>query len=198
MFSELDMVLWVFALEDVIGDEVISSDGNIIGVVDGIAIDTESWRAPVIRICLNRGLDEPVGVSKPLFGAACIFTESNNIDNVSDFVTLSKKLVDLKNFLINPSQVPLMAGNIIGRRVVGRHGREIGTVESIIFETDGPWTVRAFKVRLGKGVVDDLKLKKSILSTPLISIATKDIRTVGDIVMLSIDVNQLQGILETA
>jgi sporulation protein YlmC with PRC-barrel domain len=198
MLSELDMVLGVFALEDMIGDEVISSDGNIIGVVDGIAIDTDTWKAPVIRICLNRGLDEPVGIRKPLFGAACIFTESINVDSISDFVTLSKKLGDLKNYLINPSQVPLMAGNIVGRRVVGRHGREIGTVESIIFDTDGPWMVRSFNVRLEKGVIDDLKLKKSLLTTPLISIATKDIRTVGDIVMLSIDINQLQGILETA
>lgn len=188
----------VFALEDVIGDEVISSDGNIIGELDGIAIDTDTWRAPVVRICLNRGLDATLGVNKPLFGAACIFTESANVENVADLVTLSKTLGDLKNFLINPSQVPLMAGNIVGRRVVGLKGQEIGVVESILFDTDGPWMVRSISVRLGKAVANDLKLKKSLLSTPLISVTTKDIRTVGDIVMLSIDANQLGEIMVKA
>ncbi len=188
----------MFALEDVIGDEVISSDGNIIGVLDGIAIDTETWRAPVVRICLNRGVDAPLGVTKPLFGAACIFMESSNVENVADLVTLSKTLDDLRNSLINPSQVPLMAGNIIGRRVVGRQGHEIGTVESITFGTEGPWMVQSFSVRLAKGVVADMNAKRSLLSTPLISIATKDIRTVGDIVMLSIDSNQFGEIMVKA
>ena len=185
----------MFNLEDLIGDEVISSDGNIIGELDGIAIDTDTWRAPVVRICLNRGLDMTLGINKPLFGAACIYTESSNIDNVSDLATLSKTIGDLKNFLINPSQVPLMAGNIVGRRVVGRQGHEIGTVESIVFDTEGPWMVRSLSVRLGKGVVADMKVKRSLLTTPLVSIATKDIRTVGDIVMLSIDANQLEEML---
>jgi sporulation protein YlmC with PRC-barrel domain len=198
MFCKLDVVIDIFALEDVIGDEVISSDGKIIGELDGIAIDTDTWRAPVVRICLNRGLDEALGVNKPLFGAACIFTESSNIENVSDLVTLSKTLGDLKNFLINPSQVPLMAGNIVGRRAVGRKGQEIGIVESIVFDTDGPWMVRSISVRLGKEVAADLKVKKSLFNTPLISITTKDIRTVGDIVMLSIDANQLGEIMVKA
>jgi sporulation protein YlmC with PRC-barrel domain len=198
MFCEFDVVISMFALEDVIGDEVISSDGKIIGELDGIAIDTDTWRAPVVRICLNRGLDSTLGINKPLFGAACIFTESSNIENVSDLVTLSKTLGDLKNFLINPSQVPLMAGNIVGRRVAGRQGQEIGIVESILFDTDGPWMVRSLSVRLGKAVVADMKLKRSLLNTPLISITTKDIRTVGDIVMLSIDASQLGEIMVKA
>lgn len=181
----------VFALEELMGDQVISSDGKIIGKLDGIAIDTDTWGAPVVRICLTRGLDANLGVNKPLFGAACIFTESANIENVSDYVTLSKTLEELKNLLINPSQVPLMAGNIVGRRVAGSQGRHIGTVESIIFATEGPWMVQSLTVRLGKEVTAELKLEKSLISTPLISIATKDIRTVGDIVMLSIDATGL-------
>jgi sporulation protein YlmC with PRC-barrel domain len=188
----------VFALEDVIGDEVVSSDGNIIGELDGIAIDTDTWRAPVVRICLKRGLDATLGISKPLFGAACVFTESANVESVADLVTLSKTLGELNNFLINPSQVPLMAGNIVGRRVAGRQGQEIGIVESIQFDTDGPWTVRSLSVRLGKAVAADLKVKRSLLSTPLINVTTKDIRTVGDIVMLSIDPNQLGEIVMKA
>lgn len=190
------MVIDTLPLEGIVGNEVVSADGKIIGVVDGIAIDTDTWRAPVIRICVNRGVEISIGINKPLFGAACFFTESSNVDSVSDLITLSKKLEDLKNFLVNPSQVPLMAGNIIGKRVAGLKGREIGTVESIIFDTAGPWMVKTFSVRLEKGVVSDLKLKKPLLTTPLISIATKDIRTVGDLVMLSIDANHLKEMLE--
>ncbi len=118
------------------------------------------------------------------------------MDHVSDLVTLSKKLGDLKNFLVDPSQVSLMAGNIVGKRVAGRKGREIGTVESIIFDTKATWMVNALKVRLERGVVGDLKVKKPLLTTPLISIATKDIRTVGDLVMLAIDIDQLKELHE--
>jgi sporulation protein YlmC with PRC-barrel domain len=190
------MVMKTFALEDLIGDEVVSSDGTIVGQMDGVAVDTDTWTAPVIRVCLTRGLDASLGVNKPLFGAACVFIESSNIANVSDFMTLSKTLGELKGLLVNASQVPLMAGNIIGRRVAGHQGREIGTVESMMIDTDGPWTVRSFSVRLEKEVAADLKLKKKLLSTQLISIATKDIRTVGDIVMLSIDTKQIGEMLQ--
>ncbi len=71
-------------------------------------------------------------------------------------------------------------------------------MESIQFDSDGPWMVRSISVRLGKGVTADLKIKRSLLNTPLINITTKDIRTVGDIVMLSIDAAQLGEILVKA
>jgi sporulation protein YlmC with PRC-barrel domain len=186
----------MLALEEIIGDEVVSADGKLIGVVGGIAIDTDTWKAPVIRICLNRGVEMSIGITKPLFGAACFFMESSHAEYVSDLVTLSKNLGDLKNFLIDPEQVPLMAGDIVGKRVLGLKGREIGTVESIILDTNGTWMVRSFNVRLEKRVLGDLKVKKRLLTTPLVSIATKDIRTVGDLVMLAIDANQLKEMLE--
>ncbi len=112
----------MLALEEIIGDEVVSEDGKLIGVIDGVAIDTDTWTAPVIKICLNRGMEVPIGINKPLFGAACFFMESSNIESISDIVTLTKKLTDLSNFVINPSQVPLLAGDIVGKRVTGSKG----------------------------------------------------------------------------
>jgi sporulation protein YlmC with PRC-barrel domain len=184
------------ALEDIIGDEVVSADAKIIGEVEGIAIDINTWRAPVVRIGLNKGVETSVGIKKPMFGAARLYIESLYVEHVSDLVTLSKKLGDLKNFSIDQSQIPLMAGDIVGKRVVCRKGREIGAVESIMFDTKSTWTVPYFKVRLEKAVVEDLKLKKPLLKTPLISIATKDVRTVGDLVMLAIEMDQLKDMLE--
>jgi sporulation protein YlmC with PRC-barrel domain len=175
---------------------VVTADAKIIGEVEGIAIDINTWRAPVIRIGLNKGVETSLGIKKPMFGAARFYIESLYVDHVSDLVTLSKKLADLKNFSIDQSQIPLMAGDIVGKRVVCRKGREIGAVESIMFETKTTWLVPYFKVRLEKGVVDDLKLKKPLLKTPLISIATKDVRTVGDLVMLAIETDQLKEMLE--
>ena len=32
------------------GKEVISSDAIIIGTVDGVAVDTDNWKMPAIRI----------------------------------------------------------------------------------------------------------------------------------------------------
>lgn len=183
-------------LEDIIGNEVVSADARILGVVDGVAIDTNSWLAPAIKICLKRGVEITPDIKKPQFGAACFFIESANVESVSDLITLSKKFEDLKNILVDPSQVPLTAGDIVGKRVIGRKGREIGIVESITFDIQATWTVRSFKIRLERRVIDDLKLKKRLLTTPLISIATRDILTVGDLVMLSIDTDQLRQILE--
>jgi sporulation protein YlmC with PRC-barrel domain len=144
---------------------------------------------------LNKGVEASVGIKKPMFGAARFYIESLYVEHISDLVTLSKKLSDLKNFSIDQSQIPLMAGDIVGKRVVCRKGREIGVVESIMFDTKAVWMVPFFKVRLEKGVVDDLKLKKPLLKTPLISIATKDVRTVGDLVMLTIETDQLKDMM---
>ena len=184
------------SLEDIIGLEVVSSDAKLIGELDGIGIDINTWTAPVVRFCLKKGMDGPLGVKKPLFGAACLLIESSYIERVSDVITLTRTMGEIRSLLIERAQVPLMAGEMVGKRVVGKNGREIGVVETIVIDTDKGWAVPQIKVRLDKYVVEELNLKKTILSTPLIGISTKDIRTVGDLVMLSIATDQLKGMLE--
>ncbi|HEY3420001.1 MAG TPA: PRC-barrel domain-containing protein [Methanomassiliicoccales archaeon] len=183
-------------MEDVMGKEVISSDAIIVGSVEGVSIDPEHWRISALRVTVTKGLEMAMDKKKKTIGSSRAFINTGAVASVSDMITVSVSLVDIKGALVNENLWPLNFGNLTGMRVICKKGRQIGYVDNLVFDPKDNWKISYIDVRLDKATKDDLNIKKKMMSGSGIVIRTSDIRTIGDMVMLNIDIEELKQWLE--
>lgn len=183
-------------IEDIVGMEVITGDARVLGNVEGVGIDIQAWKVPALKIGLRKGLEEPIGLKKTRFGSTTIFVNTEGVDSISDMVTLKPDLTATKEVILETENEIPTAGSIVDTRVVARGGRHIGYVDNFVFAPEKNWTITCMMVKLEKSVLSDLGLKKPRLGTQTIKILTEDIKTVGDMVMLSIDMKELKDHLD--
>ena len=88
------------------------------------------------------------------------------------------------------------AGSVVDTRVIARGGRQLGYVDNFIFVPEKGWAITYMVVKLEKAVLSDLGMKKQRLGAPTIKILTEDIKTIGDMVMLKINIYELKDYLE--
>jgi sporulation protein YlmC with PRC-barrel domain len=183
-------------IEDFIGMEVITGDARVLGNVEGVGIDIQAWKVPALKIGLRKGLEEPIGLKKMRFGSTTIFVNTDGVDSLSDMITLKPDLTATKEVILETENEIPTAGSIVDTRVVARGGRHIGYVDNFVFAPEKDWTITCMMVKLEKAVLSDLGLKKPRLGTQTIKILTEDIKTMGDMVMLKIDMKELKDHLD--
>lgn len=184
-------------LEDIMGKEVISSDAIIVGSVEGVSIDPEHWRIPAIRVTVTKGLEMAVDKKKKTIGSSRAFINTGAVNDVTDTITLGIPMADLKGALVGEALWPLNFGLLIGMRVICKKGRQIGYVDNLVLDPKDNWKVNFIEVKLDKTTKEDLNIKKRMMSgSSGIIIKTSDIKTVGDMIMLNIDIDELKQWLE--
>ncbi|MDH7507767.1 MAG: hypothetical protein QHH00_00015 [Methanomassiliicoccales archaeon] len=75
--------------------------------------------------------------------------------------------------------------------VITRDGKKIGTLVGANVDTK-TWTVLTLIVEVFKEVIEDLKIKKSVLKAPRITLKTDIVGVVGDVVQLNVDIKELR------
>jgi sporulation protein YlmC with PRC-barrel domain len=68
---------------------VIGADGNAIGQVAAIILDSETWSVKAVRIKLRANVAEQVGAGHSLFHASMIDVATAHVQSVGDAVVLS-------------------------------------------------------------------------------------------------------------
>lgn len=184
-------------MEDIMGKEVISTDAIIVGSVEGVSIDPDHWRIPALRITVTKGLEMALDKKKKKIGSSKAFINTGAVHGVTDTITLTVSMADLKGATVAEVLWPLNFGLLNGMRVICKKGRQIGYVDNLVFDPKDNWKVNYIDVRLDKATRDDLNIKKKMMSNSSgIVIKTSDIRTIGDMVMLNIDIDELKVWLE--
>ena len=179
------------------GKEVISSDAIIVGNVEGVSIDQDHWRIPALRVTVTKGLETALDKKKKKLTAARAFVNTGAVTSVTDTITLAVPMKDLRGALVGENLWPLNFGALIGMRVICKKGRQIGYVDNLVFDPKDNWKINYLDVKLDKATKDDLNIKKRMMSgSSQIIIRTDDIFTIGDMVMLKIDIDELRQWLE--
>lgn len=182
-------------LEDIMGKEVISSDAIIIGTVEGVAVDTDNWKVPAIRISVRKGNEAALGLKKKAIGVQRIYVATPQVSSVSDTVTLAVKMDQVKEVVVDDKKVPVTAGALLNKKVVGQDGRQLGFMDNIYFDAGKSWEVGKIGIKLDKAAKQSLELQKGLAPASQITLLTKDIKTVGDMVMLRLDLEGLKDYL---
>jgi sporulation protein YlmC with PRC-barrel domain len=184
-------------MEGIMGKEVISSDAIIVGTLEGVCVDPDHWRIPALRVTVTKGLEMALDKKKKKLGSSRAFINTGAVSNVTDTITLGTPMNDLKGALVGEGLWPLNFGIMMGMKVICKKGRQIGYVDNLIFDPKDNWKINSIDVKLDKTTKDDLNIKKKMMSSSSqIMIQTSDIFTVGDMVMLKIDIDDLRHWLE--
>ena len=182
-------------LEEIMGKEVISSDAIIIGTVDGIGVDADNWKVPAIRISVRKGNEAALGLKKKFMGAQKIFVATPQVSSVSDTVTLAVKMDQVREVVVEDRKVPVTAGALLNKKVVGQDGKQIGFMDNVFFDATRGWEIGKLGIKLDKAAKQSLDLQKGLAPSSQITILTKDVKTVGDMVMLRLDLEGLKDYL---
>ncbi|QLH74171.1 MAG: PRC-barrel domain-containing protein [Methanomassiliicoccales archaeon] len=182
-------------LSDLYGKEVLSSNAKLIGVVEDVALDLANWKVPAIGIKINKGNELYLNKKKKLVGQQVAMVKVEAVRSISDMVTLNVEMENMGNTVLEDYKAQNTLEDQVGKRVLDKSGREIGTVKDFQIDMESSWSIPMFEVVVDKVLVDELKVKKKIGVKPTIKLRTSDVKNVADVFLLGIDVGGIKDYL---
>ena len=83
--------------------------------------------------------------------------------------------------------------SLMQRKVLDAAGHAIGEVEALLFDSTS-WHVAIIRVLLRRDVAEQAGVHASVFKKAHIDIPTTMVQSVGDVVLLSVNVESLQGL----
>jgi len=179
-------------LEELVGLELISSDARAIGTVEGVSIDVSEWYVRAIRVGLTRGTEKLIGRQTRFFMLDKVLINTVNLGRVSDAVMMKQPLAALKEQVMPEDERMMPAGAFIGMRVMCDDAVLLGHVDNILIDTSDGWRIPFIQVKLSREAKGLWEKGSDKAAPPLVNVTTGSIRAVGDMVILSLTVNQVR------
>jgi len=88
------------SVQSTIGMKVMSEENVLIGTVDSIDVDLESWTVVSFKVKLDKGAYAPLEIKKGLFGKTVSGLLMTDIADITDVVKLSLQLSAIKSQVI--------------------------------------------------------------------------------------------------
>jgi sporulation protein YlmC with PRC-barrel domain len=187
----------MMALEGLKKKEVISSDGKMIGNVEGVTL-IGNWKVDSLAVKIDKEITDTLGLNKPLFFSLRMDMSIGHIKAISDKVILNKSLNEIKKFLKDHNE-EVSASRLIGLEVVDTEGKFVGQVRDVLLDCPpgcSEWKIPSLKIDVDKDMVEILKLKKKLLRGSSLSLTMKHVSDVGDVVMLDMPAEDVADILD--
>jgi sporulation protein YlmC with PRC-barrel domain len=89
--------------ESLRGRTVIGADGQAIGEVAAIFLDSEAWAVESIRVRLRKGVADRVGASRNIFSAGTVEIPVRLVQSVGDAIVLAIPVEGLREVLPSPA-----------------------------------------------------------------------------------------------
>jgi sporulation protein YlmC with PRC-barrel domain len=78
------------------GKQVITSDAQVLGEIEGVDLDISTWTVTHLYINLFKSNVEKFNYKKPLFGSVSVCLPISAIKAVGDVISLKESIEDLK------------------------------------------------------------------------------------------------------
>ena len=85
--------------ETIRGKPVVGSDGQVIGEVSALFLNSEEWRIESLQVKLRRETADHIGASHSIFHAGSIEIPVASVQSVGDAIVLSVAVDDLRQLL---------------------------------------------------------------------------------------------------
>ena len=92
--------------ENLRGRTVISADGQAIGEISALFLDSETWRVEAVQIKLRNEVADQLGATRGLFHAGTLEMPVGMIQSVGDAVVLSVSTQELRQVVPGVSDSP--------------------------------------------------------------------------------------------
>lgn len=180
----------IFALDELKGKEVISSDAYLLGNVQDVRYDPVSWDILGLKVKSNKEISRIIGAgsSRSMVMVGPGDYGINDVILLRDTLEGSKDRISADND--NISSISFLSG----KKVVTSDGLFVGTVSEVLLEMEH-WAVQSVKVKMDKGAFEPLGIKKGIFSKTASGILVTHISAVTDNISLYLSTNDLADVI---
>ena len=175
------------------GKKVVGSEGYILGEVDSVNINSNTWQANTFYVNLSDEATAELGFKKPFLSKITVCLPTQLVKTVGDIVTLKEPIRNLED--IAKRGILVSTTELKGKKVVGAKGNAIGEIEGFDVELSN-WQVTGLEVGLTDDAATELGFKRPFLSKVVIIIPTKIVSLVGNFVTLNEDIENLDCLVE--
>jgi sporulation protein YlmC with PRC-barrel domain len=175
------------------GKKVVGTEGYILGEVEGIDIDLNTWRANAFFVSLSDDAASELGVKKPFLSKITVCLPTQLVEAVGEVITLKEPIRNLddiaeKGILVSPTKLK-------GKKVIGADGDVVGEVEGLDVEPSN-WQITGLQVGLTDNAAKDLGFKRPFLSKVVIIIPSKIVSLVGNFINIDESIENLESLAE--
>lgn len=175
------------------GKKVVGTEGYILGEMDGLDFDLETWQANAFYVTLSSEASAELKFEKTFGRKIVICLPTELIEAIGDVITLSAPVRSLKD--IAEKEVEVNPTSLHGKKVVSAKGYVVGEVEG--FDVDfSSWKINGLQVSLADEAATELGFKRPLLSKVLVIIPAEVISSVGNFVDLDKAVEDLKTLVE--
>ena len=175
------------------GKKVVGSEGYILGEVDGVDVDSNSWQANAFYVSLSDEAIAEFRLKKPFLSKITVCLSTKLVKAVGDVITLKIPIRNLKD--ISESEDLASSTKLKGKKVIGAKGYVIGEVEGLDLDISN-WRVKGLQVGLTDDATTELGFKRPFLSKVVIVIPSKIVGIVGNFITLDETIENLEALTE--
>lgn len=81
------------------GKKVVSSKGYVIGEIEGLDVEFDSWQVTGLQVGLTDGAATELGFKRPFLSKVVVIVPSEVVNEIGNFVTLDKAIEDLSSLV---------------------------------------------------------------------------------------------------
>ena len=175
------------------GKKVVGTEGYILGEVDGLDIDLNTWQANAFYVSLSDEATAELGLKKQFLRKITVCLPTQIIKAVGDIITLKEPIRSLDD--VEKKGILAISPKLKDKKVIGAKGYVIGEVEG--FDVDiNNWEVTGLQVGLTDDAAIELGFKTPFLSKVVVIIPSKIVSLVGNFVTLDEDIKNLESLVE--
>jgi sporulation protein YlmC with PRC-barrel domain len=94
------------------GRTVIAADGNALGEVTGLVLDSKAWTVEALRVRLRSHVADQVGAARGLFHAGSVDIPVRLVQSTGDAVVLNARAEELRPFVAGAGEQPSAAAGV--------------------------------------------------------------------------------------
>ena len=175
------------------GKKVVGSEGYILGEVDGVDIDLDSWQANAFYVSLSDETTAEFRLKKPFLSKITVCLPAELVKAVGELITLKEPIRNLED--IKKRGVLASSTNLRGKKVIGARGYVIGEVEGLDLDLSN-WQVTGLQIGLTGDAATELGFKRPFLSKVAVIIPSRIVSSVGNFITLDESVENLESLAE--
>ncbi len=181
-------------LKDTGGNEIISKDGRMMGNLKGFKYNSD-YEISRFICKMNKDVLDGLNKEKPMFSSVILSASTKLIDAFQDNMILKVPFSKLDKYF-KESKDSHRLSSIIGLKLSGKDGRDVGKVNDVIIDNE-EWDTHFLLVTLKKDIVDTLDVEKSFLSKAKLGIAMDHIKSISDVIILDTSAEEMGEIIES-
>ena len=181
-------------LKDTGGNEIISKDGRMMGNLKGFKYNSD-YEISRFICKMNKDVLDGLNKEKPMFSSVILSASTKLIDAFQDNMILKVPFSKLDKYF-KESKDSHRLSSIIGLKLSGKDGRDVGKVNDVIIDNE-EWDTHFLLITLKKDIMETLDVEKSFLSKAKLGIAMDHIKSISDVIILDTSAEEMGEIIES-